>query len=97
MIGAADTPFGVPHNVALTPNGKKIYVTHSGATANKASVYTVRKKGEVPIPSANVTVGVNPFGIAAVPYRQRTESRVGGAGRSRQDTPKDDNENYERP
>jgi len=33
IIGSTNTPFLVPHNIALTPNGCKLYVTHSGATA----------------------------------------------------------------
>jgi DNA-binding beta-propeller fold protein YncE len=41
--GSADTPFPLPRNIALTPNGKKIYVTHSGATADKVSVYTATR------------------------------------------------------
>ena len=62
-----DAPYTVPHNIALTPNGRKIYVTHSGAANDKVSVY--RTSGSSPVPSyaGDVTVGLNPFGIAYVP------------------------------
>jgi DNA-binding beta-propeller fold protein YncE len=62
-----DAPYAVPHNIALTPNGRKIYVTHSGAN-NKVSVYTTKGFFD-PIPdfATEVTVGDNPFGLAYVP------------------------------
>jgi YVTN family beta-propeller protein len=61
-----DAPYAVPHNIALTPNGRKIYVTHSGPN-DKVSVY--RTSGSSPVPSyvGDVTVGSNPFGIAYIP------------------------------
>ena len=67
VIGEADTPFAVPHNIALTPNGKKIYVTHSGATADKVTVYTASRRAPVPVFLGDVTVALNPFGLAYVP------------------------------
>lgn len=62
-----DTPYPVPHNIALTGNGRKLYVTHSGATADKVTVYTVSRHNPVPVFAAEVTVGLNPFGLAFVP------------------------------
>jgi DNA-binding beta-propeller fold protein YncE len=62
------TPYAVPHNLALIPNGRKLYVTHSGGTSDKVTVYTT--KGFLdPIPeyATEVTVGFNPFGLAYVP------------------------------
>jgi YVTN family beta-propeller protein len=38
VLDAADTAFPTPHNVALTPSGRLLYVTHSGAASNKVSV-----------------------------------------------------------
>lgn len=67
IIGVTDTPFAVPHNIALTPNSKKLYVTHSGATSNKVTIYTVSNRNPVPVLSGEVTVGFNPFGLAYVP------------------------------
>jgi DNA-binding beta-propeller fold protein YncE len=61
-----DTPYGVPHNIALTPNGKKLYVTHSGGTSDKVTIYRTNGKSPVPEYEGEVTVGLNPFGLAYV-------------------------------
>jgi DNA-binding beta-propeller fold protein YncE len=61
----ADAPYAVPHNIALTPNGRKLYVTHSGAN-DKVTVYRARGQG-VPVYVDEVTTGTNPFGLAWVP------------------------------
>ena len=65
--GPVDAPYAVPHNIALTPNGRTIYVTHSGGTADKVSVYRTGGGSPIPVPSGEITVGLNPFGIAYVP------------------------------
>ncbi len=62
-----DTPNPVPHNIALTPNGQKIYVTHSGATADTVTVYTATKQDPVPLYKDTIIVETNPFGLAFVP------------------------------
>jgi hypothetical protein len=72
---ALDTPFAVPHNIALVPDrgiffpndrgARKLYLTHSGATANKVTVYKLR--GNLPVYHREITVGFNPFGLAYVP------------------------------
>lgn len=63
-----DTAFPVPHNIALNPKGTKIYVTHSGGTADQVTVYSASKKMPVPVATGdNITVGLNPFGLAFVP------------------------------
>jgi len=79
ILGATDTgspPIPAPHNVVLTPNGKKLYVTHSGATGDQVTVYRVPKPEAaqalgtvpgVPIFLTSVKVGLNPFGLAFVP------------------------------
>lgn len=68
VIGTpVDTPFPVPHNIALTPNGNKIYVTHSGGTADTVTVYTATPKDPVPVFKTTITVGTNPFGLTFVP------------------------------
>ena len=69
VLGATDTgmpPIPTPHNIALTPSGRKLYVTHSGATANQVTVYSVRRKNDVPVFVGSITVGLNPFGLAYV-------------------------------
>jgi YVTN family beta-propeller protein len=62
-----DTPFTVPHNIALTPNGKKLYVTHSGMANAEVTVYTTTRQDPTPAYLTTVTVGNNPFGLAYVP------------------------------
>lgn len=65
IAGSADSNDTVPHNVALTPNGKKLYVTHSGATNNTVSVYLTLGDTD-PIFLDSIEVGFNPFGLAHV-------------------------------
>ena len=64
VIGSSDTPFAVPHNIALTPSAKKLYVTHSGATSDKVSVYRISQRHPVPAFLKEITVEFNPFGLA---------------------------------
>jgi YVTN family beta-propeller protein len=59
------TAFNTPHNVAVTPDGKLLYVTHSGATNNQVSVIRVDSHGETSL-LGNVQAGTNPFGLAFV-------------------------------
>lgn len=66
VIGAVDTPYPVPHNIALTKQGDKLYVTHSGGAAQTVSVYTASADAPVPVYLTSVTVGLNPFGLAFV-------------------------------
>ncbi|MDY7107194.1 MAG: YncE family protein [Planctomycetota bacterium] len=61
-----DTPFTVPHNIALTPSGRKLYVTHSGPN-DKVTVYRTTWWDPVPELVGEVTVGANPFGLDYVP------------------------------
>lgn len=62
-----DTPYPVPHNIALTPNSHKLFVTHSGGTADQVTIYTMKGNDPTPVFSKEVTVGLNPFGLAYVP------------------------------
>jgi YVTN family beta-propeller protein len=61
-----DTPYPVPHNLVATPSGKKLFVTHSGGTADKVTVYDLVGKYRQPSYVGEVTVGLNPFGIGYV-------------------------------
>jgi DNA-binding beta-propeller fold protein YncE len=61
------SPYPVPHNIALTSNSKKLFVTHSGGAADKVSIYETTDGDPVPQFVDEVTVGFNPFGIAFVP------------------------------
>jgi len=66
VIGSAGTPHPVPHNLVVTKNDK-LFVTHSGATADKVTIYDVTTPNPIPQLRGEVTVGLNPFGIAYVP------------------------------
>jgi DNA-binding beta-propeller fold protein YncE len=66
QIGSTvSTPFPTPHNLSINARGDKLFVTHSGATADKVTVYTLS-----PGPSfvTSVTVGTNPFGLVYYRY-----------------------------
>lgn len=60
-------PFPVPHNIALTPDGRTLFVTHSGLAASKVSIYRTLPNDPRPVLAGSVTVGFNPFGLAYVP------------------------------
>jgi len=67
-VGAPeDSPYPVPHNIALTPSGHKLFLTHSGASADKVTIYVMPGKFPNPDYAAEVTVGLNPFGLTYVP------------------------------
>jgi DNA-binding beta-propeller fold protein YncE len=67
VVGKADSPYPVPHNISLTPNGRKLYLTHSGATNDKVTVYRTNSVTGLPAFVTEVTVGLNPFGLDYVP------------------------------
>lgn len=68
IVGApVDSPYAVPHNIALTPFPDKLYLTHSGATSDKVTYYEVRGDDPTPVFAGEVTVGLNPFGLSYVP------------------------------
>lgn len=62
-------PLDMPHNIALTQDDKKLYVTHSGheagTSAGVVTVYDVRNDAR-PTYLKTIPVGVNPFGIALI-------------------------------
>lgn len=66
VLGAVDTAYAVPHNVVATP-ARTVFVTHSGATSDKVTVYSASATDPVPMATGEVTVGLNPFGLAYVP------------------------------
>ncbi|MEC4724905.1 YncE family protein [Shewanella sp. D64] len=68
IIDTDNTPYGAPHNISVTSNGRKIYVTHSGATQDKVSVYQTIPGRELPSYLGEVTVQSNPFGLAYIPH-----------------------------
>ena len=66
VIGSSNTPYPVPHNLVVTNNTKKLYVTHSGGASDKVTVYEISNRNPVPYYIGEVTVGLNPFGLAFV-------------------------------
>ncbi len=66
ILGSSDTPFAVPHNIVVTKNDK-LFLTHSGANSDKVTVYAVSKDEPIPTLIGELTVGLNPFGLAYVP------------------------------
>lgn len=63
---AVDTPFPVPHNIVLNRRGSKLYITHSGGTANTVSVYSISDETNLPELKSTIIVGDNPFGLTFV-------------------------------
>ncbi len=66
LVDTDDTNFPTPHNIALSPDNMFLYVTHSGATADKVSIFSLADPAN-PSLLTEVTAGLNPFGIGAVP------------------------------
>ena len=66
ILGSVDTPYAVPHNIVVTKN-KKLFLTHSGGTADKVTIYDVSVANPIPALVGEVIVGLNPFGLAYVP------------------------------
>jgi YVTN family beta-propeller protein len=64
--GGVVTPRTGPHNLAGTPDGNKLYVTHTNGQAN-VTVYDISGANGIPVFSKDITVGSNPFGIAYFP------------------------------
>lgn len=64
---AVDTPYPVPHNIALTLTGRKLFLTHSGPN-DKVTIYRIKPGSVTPVLDDEVTVGLNPFGLSYVPF-----------------------------
>lgn len=65
-IGSANTPYPVPHNIVVTQE-KTLFLTHSGGTSDKVTIYSVSVADPIPVLIDEVSVGLNPFGLAYVP------------------------------
>jgi YVTN family beta-propeller protein len=59
---AVNTLAATPHNIVVNDSGNKMFVTHSGATANKVTTYNVN--GTTITAGITITAGTNPFGLA---------------------------------
>ena len=67
VAGETDTPFAVPHNIAVSDCGGFVYVTHSGGTSDKVTKYSTTADNPVPVLVSALDVGLNPFGLDFVP------------------------------
>jgi len=67
VIGSpTDSPYPVPHNIAVDRPGCVLVLTHSGGTADKVTLYRTSRWQRTPTLVGEVTVGLNPFGLAYV-------------------------------
>merc|ERR1712048_282397 len=66
MASATDSP-SAPHNIAASSD--KIFITHSGQSSNKVSVFEASANAPIPVFKEHIEVGFNPFGIAYVEPR----------------------------
>lgn len=64
VLGSTNTPYPVPHNVTVNKSSKKLYLTHSGGTSDKVTVYRISNGNPVPQFLKEITVELNPFGLA---------------------------------
>jgi DNA-binding beta-propeller fold protein YncE len=62
-----DAPYAVPHNIAISQNGKRLFVTHSGGSSDKVTFYRISNHHPNPVYLGEATVGLNPFGLAFAP------------------------------
>ncbi|MEM7374174.1 MAG: hypothetical protein AAF587_36610 [Bacteroidota bacterium] len=67
QVGSAvSPPFQVAHNVIPNCKNTKLFVTHSGATNDKVTIYNL---DPIPTHSTSLVVGLNPFGLGYYRYR----------------------------
>ncbi|MGD8627310.1 MAG: beta-propeller fold lactonase family protein [Anaerolineae bacterium] len=67
VVGApVDTPYAVPHNLVLTPDSQKMFVTHSGPNTT-VTIFAIAGDDPTPAYAGEVTVGANPFGLTYIP------------------------------
>ncbi len=59
------TPHPTPHNLTINAAEDKLFITHSGASADQLSIYSL---DPVPVHEISVTVGTNPFGLVYYAY-----------------------------
>ncbi len=64
VLGSTNTPYPVPHNIAVNKSSRKLYLTHSGGTSDKVTVYSISNHNPVPVFLKEITVELNPFGLA---------------------------------
>ncbi|VEP13540.1 Type I secretion target GGXGXDXXX repeat protein domain protein [Hyella patelloides LEGE 07179] len=63
-LDGVDTPFAVPHNVWLTGDGEKLFLTHSGGESSQVSFYSLEDPTLPVLEGSTDVEGLNPFGLA---------------------------------
>ena len=66
-VDGVDAPFPVPHNLTVSNDGERLFLTHSGGTANAVTTFSL---DDPTTPVWQVSVngqGLNPFGLTYVP------------------------------
>ncbi|MBD3161654.1 MAG: beta-propeller fold lactonase family protein [Candidatus Eisenbacteria bacterium] len=59
-----DAPYAVPHNIVTNSADTKLFLSHSGASSDKVTIFSIDGSDGRPMYLDEVTVGLNPFGIA---------------------------------
>ncbi len=68
LVGSpVSAPFAAPHNYSVTGGDSQLFLTHSGATNDKVSIYTL---SPTPTLVTSLTVGNNPFGLVTYSYTE---------------------------
>ena len=60
-----DTPFSIPHNIVLSPDQSKLFLTHSGGTNDMVTVWDVQDTSK-PVFLKSLTTEFNPYGLVIV-------------------------------
>ncbi|MDJ0590378.1 MAG: beta-propeller fold lactonase family protein [Pleurocapsa sp. MO_226.B13] len=63
-LDGIDTPFPSPHNVWLTGDGQRLFMTHSGSEASQVSFYSLDDPTRPVLLDSVEVNGLNPFGLA---------------------------------
>jgi DNA-binding beta-propeller fold protein YncE len=61
-----NTSYASPHNIALSRDNQRLYITHSIAAGSKVSIFDVSNPAD-PVLLGDVDAQLNPWGIEAVP------------------------------
>jgi DNA-binding beta-propeller fold protein YncE len=67
LINSVNVTAG-PHNVITSSDDTRLYITHSGGASTLVTAYDISGANRnAPVFLQNITVGLNPFGLIAVP------------------------------
>ncbi|MFK7770693.1 MAG: T9SS type A sorting domain-containing protein [Saprospiraceae bacterium] len=78
LVGSpVDAPYAAPHNYSVGSDDSKLYLTHSGGSSDKLSIYDLS-----PIPTlvGELTLELNPFGLVAYHFAETSVYTCPGDG-----------------